>query len=163
MVNIIKASLDRLSEIMEVYQIAREYMKKTNNPNQWGDTHPPLELIKDYIFNGNLYIGINENNEILFSFAFIIGEDPTYKYIESGKWIDNSPYGTIHSLASAQKINNVFSYVLAFCLTKTDHIRIDTHEDNKVFQHILAKFNFKKCGVIFLKNGSPRFAYELVV
>lgn len=163
MVNIIKASLDRLSEIMEVYQIAREYMKKTNNPNQWGDTHPPLELIKDYIFNGNLYIGINENNEILFSFAFIIGEDPTYKYIENGKWIDNSLYGTIHSLASAQKINNVFSYVLAFCLTKTDHIRIDTHEDNKVFQHILAKFNFKKCGVIFLKNGSPRFAYELVV
>ncbi len=163
MVNIIKASLDRLSEIMEVYQIAREYMKKTNNPNQWGDTHPPLELIKDHIFNGNLYIGINENNEILFSFAFIIGEDPTYKYIENGKWIDNSLYGTIHSLASAQKINNVFSYVLAFCLTKTDHIRIDTHEDNKVFQHILAKFNFKKCGVIFLKNGSPRFAYELVV
>ena len=163
MVNIIKASLDRLSEIMEVYQIAREYMKKTNNPNQWGDTHPPLELIKDHIFNGNLFIGINENNEILFSFAFIIGEDPTYKYIENGKWIDNSLYGTIHSLASAQKINNVFSYVLAFCLTKTDHIRIDTHEDNKVFQHILAKFNFKKCGVIFLKNGSPRFAYELVV
>ena len=37
---------------MEVYQIAREYMKKTNNPNQWGDTHPPLELIKDHIFNG---------------------------------------------------------------------------------------------------------------
>ena len=163
MVNIIKASLDRLSEIMEVYQIAREYMKKTNNPNQWGDTHPPLELIKDHIFNGNLYIGINENNEILFSFAFIIGEDPTYKYIVNGKWINNSLYGTIHSLASAQKINNVFSYVLAFCLTKTDHIRIDTHEDNKVFQHILAKFNFKKCGVIFLKNGSPRFAYELVV
>ncbi len=163
MVNIIKANLNRLNEIMEVYKIAREYMKKTNNPNQWGDNNPSLELIKSHILDGNLYLGINENNEILFSFAFILGEDPTYKYIENGKWVDNSAYGTIHSLASAQKINHVFSYVLAFCLTKTDHIRIDTHEDNKVFQYVLAKFDFKKCGVIYLKNGSPRLAYELVV
>lgn len=163
MVNIIKGSLDRLDEIMEVYKIAREFMRKTNNPNQWGDNHPPRDLIKKHILEGNLYIGINQSNEILFSFALIFGEDPTYKVIENGKWIDDSNYGTIHSLASAQKIDYVFDYILAFSLTKIDHIRIDTHEDNKVFQHILEKHNFKKCGVIYLLDGSPRLAYELIV
>ena len=92
-----------------------------------------------------------------------LGQGASLCAIENGKWIDDSNYGTIHSLASAQKIDHVFDYVLAFSLTKIDHIRIDTHEDNKVFQHILEKHNFKKCGVIYLLDGSPRLAYELIV
>ena len=95
---------------MKIYEYARQFMKKTNNPNQWGENEPTIERIKNYILEDNFYIGINENNEILFSFAFIIGEDRTYKYIENGKRNDESNYGTIHSLASNGKIKHVFSY-----------------------------------------------------
>ncbi len=163
MVDIGKATIEELDAILKIYEIARDFMKKSGNPNQWGDTDPTKERIINYINSGDLYIGINENNDILFSFALIFGEDPTYKYIENGSWFDNSPYATIHSLASAQKIKNVFGYVLAFSLSKINHIRIDTHEDNHVFQHILAKYKFKKSGVIYLSNGSPRIAFELTI
>lgn len=163
MIKIIKASLQNLKDIMKIYEYARQFMKKTNNPNQWGENEPTIERIKNYILEDNFYIGINENNEILFSFAFIIGEDCTYKYIENGKWNDESNYGTIHSLASNGKIKHVFSYCLSFCLLKINHIRIDTHEDNKIMQKILVKNGFKKSGVIYLSNGSPRLAYELTL
>lgn len=45
---------------------------------------------------------INEKNEILAVFAFIIGIDNTYLKID-GKWKDNSEYGTIHAVASSFK------------------------------------------------------------
>lgn len=163
MVDIKKATIEELGAILKVYEIARDFMKKSGNPNQWGDADPTKEKIVNHIKNGDLYIGINENNDILFSFALIFGEDPTYKVIENGSWLNNSSYATIHSLASAQKIKNVFGYVLTYSLTRTSHIRIDTHKENKVFQHILDKYKFKKCGVIYLSNGSPRIAYELFI
>jgi len=30
-------------------------------------------------------------------------------------------------------------------------------------QHLLAKYGFCRCGTIYLENGSPRIAYQLVV
>ena len=38
-----------LNRVMEIYSIAREYMKKTGNPNQWKDYWPPIDLIKEDI------------------------------------------------------------------------------------------------------------------
>ena len=42
------------------------------------------------------------------------------------------------------------------------HIRIDTHEDNVVMQNLLKKLGFKFCGIIHLKNGDKRLAYEKI-
>ena len=44
----------------------------------------------------------------------------------------------------------------------TMHIRIDTHEDNVVMQNLLKKLGFKFCGIIHLKNGDKRLAYEKI-
>jgi RimJ/RimL family protein N-acetyltransferase len=47
-----------------------------------------------------------------------------------------------------------------FCRKKgVSLLRIDTHEDNKRMQHILAKNGFVYCGIV-LQNGSDRLAYE---
>jgi RimJ/RimL family protein N-acetyltransferase len=53
--------------------------------------------------------------------------------------------------------------VLEFCFSKTDNIRIDTHDDNKTMQHILLKNGFTYCGIIYLKNGDERLAYQKVI
>ena len=42
-------------------------------------------------------------------------------------------------------------------------IRIDTHKDNVIMHHILRKYGFQHCGVIFLANGDPREAYQLTL
>ena len=43
------------------------------------------------------------------------------------------------------------------------NIRIDTHKDNKIMQGLLARHGFSYCGIIYLKNGSPRLAYQRVL
>ena len=49
-----------------------------------------------------------------------------------------------------------------FVLSKISHILIDTHADNKVMQHVLDKNGFKHCGTVYMDNGEPRIAYELI-
>ena len=39
-------------------------------------------------------------------------------------------------------------------------VRIDTHEGNIRMRGMLEKNGFSLCGVICLKNGDPRVAYE---
>lgn len=51
-----KATISDLDEIMNIYSLAREFMKKNNNPNQWGDTYPSRELIENDINKGNCYV-----------------------------------------------------------------------------------------------------------
>lgn len=95
-------------------------------------------------------------------FALILGEDVTYKYIE-GKWLNNFPYGTIHRIASKQKVKGILRAAVSYGSRYTNNIRIDTHKDNKVMQHLLEKLQFRKCGIIYLLNGDPRIAYQLEV
>ena len=43
------------------------------------------------------------------------------------------------------------------------NIRIDTHEKNASMQRMVEKNGFKKTGIIYVKDGSPRYAYQLIV
>lgn len=152
--------IDELDKVFDVYLKARKFMKENGNPNQWGDFHPTKKVLTDFINRSTLYKGVNENGEICFIFAFIVGIDPTYLYIENGKWLNDDIYGTIHALASAHLIKDAFGYIFNFVLKKVDNIRIDTHEDNKIMLHILNKYNFKRCGIIYVLDKSPRIAFQ---
>ncbi len=165
-IEIVKCNLSSLEELFKIYEKAREMMRNSGNPNQWKTTTPTAETIKKYINDNHFYIGRYKNNSsspILFAFALIDGIDPTYNYIYNGKWLNNEPYMTIHSLVSSFIIKNTFSYILNYALQFTKNIRIDTHEDNKIMQHILHKYGFIHCGTINLANGEPRLAYQLEV
>ena len=43
--NIRKAIPSDYSRIMEIYAIAREYMKNSGNPNQWKDSYPEKNIV----------------------------------------------------------------------------------------------------------------------
>ena len=147
-----------LDTVFAIYAHAREQMKKNGNPTQWGDTHPARALIEEDVERGTSYV-IEENGEIVGVFAFIPGEDPTYRYIE-GEWLNNAPYGTVHRIASAGKRKGIFETCLAFCEAQAENVRVDTHADNAIMQHLLEKFGYRRCGVIYVRDGSPRVAYQ---
>ncbi len=153
-----KTTIDDLGSILQIYSFAREYMKETGNPNQWKDNRPEREVVIGDIENGNSY-AIEHNAEICGVFAFIIGQDLTYNFIQ-GQWLNDEPYGTIHRIASNNKVKGVLNCCLRFCQSKTNNIRIDTHKDNLIMQHLLEKDGFTKCGIIYLQDGSPRIAYQ---
>ena len=147
-----------LPVVMKIYEYAREQMKQSGNPDQWGNTRPGEDVIKSDIKRKNSYV-IETGGKICGVFTFIIGEDPTYKTIE-GKWINEGVYGTIHRIAGNGIIKGVFSECLKFCEAKIPSIRIDTHRDNTIMQHLIEKHDFEKCGIIYLEDGSPRIAYQ---
>ncbi|HPW52745.1 MAG TPA: zinc dependent phospholipase C family protein [Erysipelotrichaceae bacterium] len=152
---------DDLQQVCDIYQKARDFMRETGNTEQWKDDHPAVDLIKKDIENKTGYV-IELDDEIVGVFALILGEDVTYKYIE-GKWLNNFPYGTIHRIASKQKVKGILRAAVSYGSRYTNNIRIDTHKDNKVMQHLLEKLQFRKCGIIYLLNGDPRIAYQLEV
>ncbi|SFA86839.1 hypothetical protein SAMN05216249_10420 [Acetitomaculum ruminis DSM 5522] len=155
-----KATKEDIVRIQEIYAFAREQMRKTGNPNQWGDNKPPLETIMSDIKNGNLILICNP--DICGVFSFTIGLEKTYSIIENGKWLNDDKYGVIHKVASAGNNCGIMEAVLFYCEKKIGNIRIDTHNDNKIMQHILEKNGYVKCGRIYVEDGSPRIAYQKV-
>ncbi|MCD8372707.1 MAG: N-acetyltransferase, partial [Clostridia bacterium] len=154
------ATLSDLDKILDIYACAREFMKNTGNPTQWKDSEPSKETLINDIENKNLYV--IEENEIVAAFAFIIGFDATYSYIENGEWLSDEIYGAIHRIASNGKVKGVFSTVISYCEATIKHLRIDTHKDNKIMQHLISEHGFKKCGIIYTSDNTPRIAYEKI-
>ena len=153
--NTVMANLD---EVMDIYANGRQIMRTSGNPNQWGDDKPYREQIINDINIGNSYVVVSDG-VICGVFAFILGEDPTYAYIE-GKWLNDEPYGTIHRIATAGKVKGILKTAVEYGFTKVNNVRVDTHHDNMIMQHLLEKNGFTYCGVIYLEDGDPRKAYQ---
>lgn len=149
-----------IPEIMAIYAYAREQMKNNGNPTQWGDRHPPRQTIENDIRDKTGYVILDDDESICGVFAFIIGPDPTYAVIWDGKWLNDKPYGVIHRIASSGRKKGILAAALSYCESQIDNIRIDTHSDNKIMQHLLEKYDYRKCGIISVADGTPRIAYH---
>ena len=87
---------------------------------------------------------------------------PTYRVIHDGAWHSDKTYATIHRIASDGMVKHCLKTVVDFAKTKVDYVRLDTHEDNKIMQHLAQKCGFKYCGIIYVADGTPRLAYDLL-
>lgn len=154
-----KTRIEDLAEVMEIYGAARKFMAQTGNPTQWGDGYPQEEVIREDIKKGISYVA-EYDGEIETVFVYFEGDDPTYHYIENGAWENDEPYGVIHRIASRGKVKGAGSQCLQWGFSQCGNLRIDTHDDNVVMQHVLEKNGFKRCGRIYTWNGSPRIAYQ---
>lgn len=155
-----KATLDDIHVVMAVIDEARETMVETGNTTQWPKGYPAMSTIENDITTGTGYV-IEDAEATVAYFAFKPSPDPTYQTIYDGKWTDtDSPYFVIHRIACRRGTHGVFRKVLDYCFTQTDNIRIDTHRNNAIMQHLLAKHGFAYCGIIHLLNGEERLAYQ---
>lgn len=148
-----------LTKIMEIYEVAKIYMRNNGNKTQWDNSYPNVNLLQEDIVENNLFV-IEDDNEIYGVFAFILGIDSTYNYIEEGKWLNDEHYGTIHRIASNGIKRGIMRIAVDYCKEQIDNVRIDTHSDNKIMQKLILENGFKYCGIIYLENGDPRLAYQ---
>ena len=159
-----KSCLQDLERIMEIYAYARRFMAQHGNPNQWGPTGwPPESLIRQDIAGGNSYVCENSAGKVVGTFFFIQGPDiePTYREITGGAWLDESPYGVVHRIASDGSEKGIGSFCLDWAYAQCGHLRIDTHGDNTVMQGLLQKLGFTCCGTVYVvEDNDPRLAYE---
>lgn len=148
-----------LSAVLRVYEAARAFMAATGNPHQWGTSFPPKAQLCEDIALRQLYVA-RQDGTVHGVFAGVPGPDPSYTVIENGAWRSETPYLTLHRVASDGTIHGFFAAAVAFCERITPHLRVDTHDDNAVMQHLIEKTGFQYCGRIYVEDGTPRRAYE---
>lgn len=157
-----KAAMADLPDILAIYSYAREYMKKHGNPDQWKDSYPPVELTTQDIKTGCLHLCLipeNSNDKIGGVFYFHKEDDPDYQQID-GSWLNNDPYAVVHRVATAPGTKGVATFCLNWAYEQFPNIKIDTHDDNIPMQHLLKKLGFTCCGHTTLQNGDVRLVYQ---
>ena len=159
-----KAIEQDFDRIMAIYEHARRFMAEHGNPDQWGPTNwPPEDLIHEDIKNGDSYVCINDAGDVAGVFYYVSGTDiePTYRVIADGKWIGDDHYGVVHRIASDGSQKGIGAFCISWAYEQCGHLRMDTHNDNKVMQNLLTKLGFVHCGTIFVREDkNPRMAFE---
>lgn len=156
------ASKQDLEEIQSIYAIARSYMAANGNPTQWAGGYPSREILERDIEASQLFV-CTEQDAIHGVFAFAVGPEETYAQLENGAWPNDEPYGTIHRIAGDGQVKGIFRECLQFCRGRIANLRIDTHEDNRIMQHLIEANGFWKCGIIHVRDNTPRLAYALAM
>ena len=151
-----------IPRILEIYEYAKQFMKEAGNPTQWNGAYPEESLLREDINKGWLYV-FETDNHICGVFALTDTNEPVYDEITEGSWASNAPYGTVHRIAGDGSQKGLFGHCVKFALKRFDHLRVDTHPDNIPMQKAIAKQGFTKRGVVYVEDGSPRYAYDLIV
>jgi RimJ/RimL family protein N-acetyltransferase len=155
-----KTTTDDLADVMSLYEAARQFMRESGNPQQWGSEHPARALVERDIATGVGYVCIDGGSCIVAAFSFSVAEDPTYQTIAGGQWLNGAPYGVVHRLARRGDAKGAGSFCLEWCFAQCGNIRIDTHSDNAIMRRALAKLGYTYCGIILLPDGAERLAYQ---
>lgn len=154
------AQMEDFPRIEEIYALARKFMAENGNPTQWGKTNPPRDRLLKDIEERKLYV-VEDAEQIHGVFFYAIGPDPTYRVIVGGNWTHDATYGTIHRIAGDGS-GGVLRTAVEYARSQCAYVRIDTHENNKVMHAGLRKMGFRRCGIIYIADGSERIAYDYI-
>lgn len=159
MITIRLATLDDIETLKDIFVAAKNTMRKDGNMNQWTEVDYPICYTLKDIEKKTCYV-VEDDGVITATFVFQLGEEPTYKIIDNGNWLNDEPYATVHRIASNGKTKDIFGIMLKFAKPFNVDIRIDTSFENKRMTHLIKKHNFTYCGTIYIRDGSPRDAYQ---
>ncbi|MDY6371638.1 MAG: HD domain-containing protein [Bacteroidales bacterium] len=167
-----KATEQDIDLILKMFDHSRTVMRQDGNHAQWVGYPTRADVAEDvrrgvaYVIE-NLKLKIenyqfpNPDNPYIGTFALVPGEEPTYGYIDHGRWIDErTPYCTLHRVAAMPGTSGVAEAVFRYIKDACTHLRVDTHALNRPMRHILEKEGFVYCGIIYMPDGGPRDAYE---
>lgn len=166
MYTIRKSTTADIDSIMLLAKAARQIMKDNGNPTQWTDNHPSRETIEDDVQHADSYVICKSEDEIVGAFVFKQGPDPSYAKIYNGEWIDNTrTYHVIHRVMSTPDAHGIFAAIMDYCNKHADNLRIDTHRNNSIMQHLIKKYGFHYCGIVHiidLDTDFERLAYQKI-
>lgn len=149
-----------LKRIMEVLAAAKQVMRRAGNANQWINGYPDEAAILCDMERGGAMV-VEDDGTVVAYFAFLPSPEPTYAAIYEGAWLDDTlPYHVVHRMGGVPEVKGIFDSAMDYCFSIDPNIRVDTHRDNKIMQHLIEKYGFTYCGIIYLANGDERLAYQ---
>ena len=157
-----KSILADLPTILNLRDQAREIMRSYGNTFQWPDGYPRDDMFMKDIELGGSHVMLDEEGNIVGTFALLPSPEVTYNVIYDGQWLNDEPYYVIHRIASTPDAHGILDALLDFCEGQVSNIRIDTHEANIIMRKGLEKHGYQYCGIILLLNGDERMAFQKI-
>lgn len=157
-----RSVVEDIPRMLEIFDIAKGFMRRNGNMLQWSDNYPSPEVIANDIANGWSHVMLNSDGKPIATFCLMTTPEPTYSTIRNGSWLNDLPYLTIHRIASDGSLHGILKRAVKFALNTEKDIRIDTHADNHPMHRGVSRLGFQRCGIITLADGSDRTAYQLI-
>ena len=164
------STLDDIPNIMIIIKDAKEYLA-SQNIDQWQKGYPNTEQVENDIKNGESYVVVNDENQVIATAMFTLNKEPTYKIVDGNWRIDESKvYGVIHRMAIKKEFRKFglatfmfHEFHLQLLENNIESLKIDTHEENIGMQSLIKKLGYQYCGIIFTSYGDKRLAFEKVI
>ncbi|HEY4399959.1 MAG TPA: GNAT family N-acetyltransferase [Lactobacillaceae bacterium] len=163
-----RAVAQDLPAIMPLIEAGRAFLA-TQKIDQWQNAYPAsADIAADIAQNVGYVLVVDQ--QIAGYTALIIGEETAYTNIEQGAWErpQATDYAALHRIAMSQDFRGQgltrLLFNSAFTLLQARGIfdvRVDTHPENTVMQHVLTKQGFVKRGVVQFEGA--RWAYQLLL
>ena len=153
---------------MDLLNQGKAYMLE-QNLQQWDDSYPALSDVLGDIETQKGWFLCDGEQKVAY-LCFDLDGEANYNELE-GQWLtpEDSIYLVIHRLAMDGNQRGkgyssaVFPLAEQFCRERGIHsIRVDTHTENKIMQHLIPKAGFTYCGIVYY-DGSPRTAFEKII
>lgn len=170
-IKICKAVRRDTDEIMTVIEEARESIGRLGI-DQWQYGYPNRDVALTDIDAGISFIArdLAAGGACAGTFAAFDAGDPAYEKIFDGSWLTDGTYIALHRFAVAKAYRGkgvsdaIIDFLKGYCTERgIGSIRIDTHHGNYPMIRMLERTGFTRCGVVYLKTGECRVAYELPV
>ena len=149
-----QAKMDDLNQIMEILRDGRNQLAE-QGIDQWQGDYPNEEHIKEDIEKGFAYLVQSQDDETVGALSIVEAPDHSYDELDGDWLIDTDRYVVIHRVAIHSNhagkgyASALFTSVIDYIKNNRKDIktiRIDTHEDNKIMQHLIDKNGFTKVG-----------------
>ncbi|MFI3324959.1 MAG: GNAT family N-acetyltransferase [Clostridia bacterium] len=164
-----RSTMEDIPAMVSLYESARKSMAEMNL-DQWQGATPNADTAKIDVEKKQGVVCV-EDGEIIATAAVYVGDEITYKKLDSGSWfVDSEVYGVVHRLAVSpnHKRKGIAYKLMEYGTEITKEagiksVRCDTHIDNIPMQNAMNKFGFKYCGEITILDGTSRIAFEYVL
>lgn len=154
---------NEVDAIMQVIEEAKKCLADAGS-TQWQNGYPNTDTIIEDIISGQAYVALEEG-ELLAYAAVTKSPESAYEAIYDGNWEGKeAEYLVFHRIAVASDVQGqgVAQTFLEGLIEGFDYLdfRSDTHDQNKVMQHIFEKLGFKQVGKVPVDG--ERLAYQKV-
>lgn len=163
--DITKTTKKDVDRVMVILGEARKSIGKLGI-DQWQYGYPSRDIIKDDITKGFSYV-VRDEEEIYATFCLKEDEEPTYREIYDGAWINKGPSFALHRIAICDTMRGkgIADMIVDFLVEKCREnnvasLKVDTHKGNIPMRKMLERNGFIYCGIIYLATGEERVAYE---
>ena len=127
--------------------------------DQWQHGYPNAERLMCDVKEGIGYVLTEDDGEIVAYGAMVFTGEPAYAEIADGRWLTSEgDYAVVHRMCVAeQKVGKGYgrrfiAEAERVASQSKRSMRVDTHADNKVMQHLMPSMGYTYCGIIYFES-----------